>query len=88
MIRNIIGIFIIGYLLYLLYPFYQRYIASASDGRSVQGKRFVENIETMASELTYDDAEMLANELRKHLLSRKVPDILNPNQFGINLLKN
>jgi len=83
MIRNIIGIFIIGYLLYLLYPFYQRYIASASDGRSVQGKRFVENIETMASELTYDDAEMLANELRKHPLQRKVPDILNPNQFGI-----
>lgn len=88
MIRNIIGIFIIGYLLYLLYPFYQRYIASASDGRSVQGKRFVENIETIASGLTYDDAEMLANELRKPPLLRKAPDILNPNQFGLNLLTN
>lgn len=74
--------------MYLLYPFYQRYIASASDGRGVQGKRFVENLETISSELTYDDAEMLANELRKPPLQRKVPDILNPNQFGIDLLKN
>lgn len=82
MIRNLIIVFLVIYLIYLVYPFYQRYWASITYGESDQGKRFVDNLETIAYGLTFDDAETLANELRKPPLQRKAPDILNPAQFG------
>lgn len=73
------------YLIYLIYPFYQRYWASCVDqvgGGCKPGKRFVSNLETIAYGLTFDDAETLANELRKSPLERKAPNILNPAQYG------
>lgn len=82
MLKNLIYIFIIVYLIYLIYPFYQRYWASITYGETKGGKRFVDNLETIASGLTFNDAETLANELRKPALSRKAPDILNPAQYG------
>lgn len=84
--RNLILLLVIFYLLYLLYPFYQRSAAACIDGQTDKGKRFVKNLETIASGLTFDDAELLATELNKPALSRKAPAILNPDQYGPNLI--
>jgi hypothetical protein len=79
--KNILLLIVIIYLIYLLYPFYQRYWASITYGDSKNGRQFVKNLETISYGLTFDDAEKLATELSKPASQRKVPDILNFNQF-------
>jgi len=78
----ILIVLLVGFLIYVMYPFYQRYWASLTYGEGKEGKRYVENLETIAYGLTFKDAETLATELKKPALSRKAPDILNPAQFG------
>ncbi len=59
---------LLGYFLYVIYPFYQRYWASCIDqvgGGCAPGKKYVKDLETIAYGLSFDDADKLATELKK-----------------------
>ena len=74
---------LVVYLICLLYPFYQRYWASITYGDAANGKKYVNDLETMAYGLSFADAAKLADELRKPVAERKVPDIFGIDQYGI-----
>lgn len=70
-IKTILFLGIIIYLIALLYPFYQRYWASITYGKSDEGKQFVKNLETIAYGLSFDEAQELADYLHTPVKDRK-----------------
>lgn len=55
----------IVYIMYKLYPFYQRYVASCIDAGCEKGggKKFVKDLETIAYSSTFDEAGKIAEQL-------------------------
>ena len=72
----------IVYLIVKLYPFYQRYWASCLGDGCDSGKKYVNNLETIAYGLSFDEAEKLANELKKPGPERKDVTIEGAMKYG------